>query len=933
MSDGDDSECSEDSQIAPLIAKLRLVLDDTNLYKRLLECSTSDAQRLLNSFQRLLDVPNLDATFRAILIAATSRISTRSGLFPTSYELQGVVQESPHPVDAGGIADIYKGSFQGQAVCLKAIRLYERKKIEYASKQLSKEAILWRQLSHPNILAIYGLSRLQERICIVAPWMENGDVNKYLTDKPATPRLPLAADVTSGLVYLHENCVIHGDLKGANVLIDGAGRARLSDFGLSAVSDPKILAWTSQSSNASKGGTVRWQAPELFDPKNDDLVKNSPASDVYAWGCVAYEVGFSNSVLAVLLIIGQLFTGEGPFSGMRDAAVILRVMSGEHPARPRPSSPPWAEWGLTEEIWLLMEWSWKMLPAERPASAEVLKHIQKMLTLDAFHRQRIASIEIQPVEVLDRILNLKSDIEQIYSVPKSDIPSLSDPTVAQDIADLNGCSREVPGLGPDAFGQKSVKAMQQIFFSQSGAESLRSMLSTKRDPQTNGNLTEDIIVLDRPGDLTKALRHVRQASGSLLALGTRRRPSPQSTPVESATVPVPVVLPFQHVASILSSQQVSNSIVQPAEGIQPKIRGPEGTKAIQDGWKLAPIRAATPPKPRVTAEGTPTPPISAATLPKTPISVATLPKAQISAASPPKMPESAMMIIHSSLMDSASELYQFRTKLASPFVSGELVNGEESGVNLNDLPSPVGNDSSAELVWVNRLNMKPQPGLSKQISLESLNDIAASEPAILWIYSVPQEIVNSVSDAEKRRQEAIYEFIYTERDFVRDMEYLRDTWIGRLKDSDIIPAERRTDFLAQVFWNLHDIIAVNTRLRDALNKRQKSYAVVERIGDVLLETVLHFGPFVQYGAHQIYGKYEFEKEKNANAAFAQFVETTERLPESRKLELNAYLRKPTTRLARYPLLLEIVLKHTPDDSQDKTTLPKVITIVRDFLRK
>jgi RHO1 GDP-GTP exchange protein 1/2 len=63
------------------------------------------------------------------------------------------------------------------------------------------------------------------------------------------------------------------------------------------------------------------------------------------------------------------------------------------------------------------------------------------------------------------------------------------------------------------------------------------------------------------------------------------------------------------------------------------------------------------------------------------------------------------------------------------------------------------------------------------------------------------------------------------------------------------------------------------------------------------------------------------------------MQTTERLPESRKLELNAYLTKPTTRLARYPLLLEAVLKHTPDDSPDKTTLPQVITLVRDFLAK
>lgn len=65
---------------------------------------------------------------------------------------------------------------------------------------------------------------------------------------------------------------------------------------------------------------------------------------------------------------------------------------------------------------------------------------------------------------------------------------------------------------------------------------------------------------------------------------------------------------------------------------------------------------------------------------------------------------------------------------------------------------------------------------------------------------------------------------------------------------------------------------MNTRLRDALNKRQKSYAVVEQIADILLDAFPHFAPFVSYGAHQLYGKYEFEKEKSSNPAFAQFVE-------------------------------------------------------------
>lgn len=61
------------------------------------------------------------------------------------------------------------------------------------------------------------------------------------------------------------------------------------------------------------------------------------------------------------------------------------------------------------------------------------------------------------------------------------------------------------------------------------------------------------------------------------------------------------------------------------------------------------------------------------------------------------------------------------------------------------------------------------------------------------------------------------------------------------------------------------------------------------------------------------------------------LQEAERRPESRKLELNGYLTKPTTRLARYPLLLEVVLKYTPDDSTDKAALPQAVKFVRGFL--
>ncbi|KAI0060701.1 CNH-domain-containing protein [Artomyces pyxidatus] len=359
------------------------------------------------------------------------------------------------------------------------------------------------------------------------------------------------------------------------------------------------------------------------------------------------------------------------------------------------------------------------------------------------------------------------------------------------------------------------------------------------------------------------------------------------------------------------------------------------------------------------------------------------------------------------LRDSSSDVYQFRTRVPSPFVSGEVTapsnddgaNGHNKlslptrpasavtqdssspnevstesdhgkpgdadsiapaqrpragSISSDDIPLPTGvftllTDCYSptcsrdhlcysitcprRLEQQARLNMKPQLALKKQESRESLGELELVEPGMLWIHSVPQEIVNSVSDQEKRRQEAINEVIYTERDFVRDMEYLRDVWIAPLKTSNIIPESRRSDFIEQVFWNVLDIIAVNTRLRDALNRRQKSYAVVENIADIFHDAVPNFGPFVSYGAHQLYGKYEFEKERSSNPAFAQFVEENERRPESRKLELNAYLTKPTTRLARYPLLLEAVLKQTPDDNSDKEDIPKVVELVREFLRE
>ena len=236
-----------------------------------------------------------------------------------------------------------------------------------------------------------------------------------------------------------------------------------------------------------------------------------------------------------------------------------------------------------------------------------------------------------------------------------------------------------------------------------------------------------------------------------------------------------------------------------------------------------------------------------------------------------------------------------------------------------------------------RLNLKPQPGLRRQQSSASLH---ADEPdeQKLWINTVSQEVADSVGDREKKRQEVISEIMYTERDFVKDLEYLRDFWMKPLRSTNPanpspIPERHRERFIRTVFSNCMEVHSVNQKMADQLTRRQQENPVVRNVGDIFLECVPRFGPFVKYGANQLWGKHEFEAERTRNPMFSKFVDETERLKESRKLELNGYLTKPTTRLARYPLLLENVVKYTADDNPDIKDIPQAIFLIKEFLQK
>jgi transcription termination factor NusB len=293
------------------------------------------------------------------------------------------------------------------------------------------------------------------------------------------------------------------------------------------------------------------------------------------------------------------------------------------------------------------------------------------------------------------------------------------------------------------------------------------------------------------------------------------------------------------------------------------------------------------------------------------------------------------------LRDSQSEMYQFRESL--------MDEPEDASVNgvfvlLSECYSPTCTRDQLcysiacprRLEQVSRLNLKITSGLRKEDSANVNDDeVDKTDEQKLWINSVPKEVADAVSEREKKRQEVISEICYTERDFVKDLEYLRDFWIIPLRSkASPIPLQRREKVVKNIFSNIIDhpsVHSVSSRFASSLTTRQQKDPIVQNIGDIFLEFAPQFEPFIFYGSRQLEAKFEFENERSINPFFSKLVDEIERRKESRKLELNGYLTKPTTRLARYPLLLENVLKYSEDGSADKEDIPKVLTMIRDLL--
>ncbi|KAG2032692.1 kinase-like domain-containing protein, partial [Suillus americanus] len=195
---------------------------------------------------------------------------------------------------------------------------------------------------------------------LVSPWMPNGTLNEYLasnhTDLTVLDRSRILEDVGAGLRYLHSFHVMHGDITGANILIDEGGHARLIDFGLSTMTQP-IHGQSHLAVTSKHPGAIPYTAPELvlLDELHDlDSVEKA---DIYSFGCVML----------------QILSGRPPWSEIKSPRVEIRIVvmitKGRGPQCPD-GNP-----AVTDSDWNFIQKCLQFEPEHRPSADEVLDFV------------------------------------------------------------------------------------------------------------------------------------------------------------------------------------------------------------------------------------------------------------------------------------------------------------------------------------------------------------------------------------------------------------------------------------------------------------------------------------------------------------------------------------------------------------------------------
>lgn len=204
---------------------------------------------------------------------------------------------------AGGMGEVYlaEDTRLDRKVALKFLPLHFTADTESLAR-FEREAKATAALNHPNIITVHEIGDHENQTFIAMEYVEGESLRERMAKELSLNEiLDLVTQICAGLGKAHQADVVHRDIKPENIMIDRDGRVRILDFGLA-----KLKGVTKLTREASTLGTLNYMSPEQFQALEVDH-----RTDIWSLGVILYE----------------MITGELPFAGDYEAAVMYSVLN------------------------------------------------------------------------------------------------------------------------------------------------------------------------------------------------------------------------------------------------------------------------------------------------------------------------------------------------------------------------------------------------------------------------------------------------------------------------------------------------------------------------------------------------------------------------------------------------------------------------------